>query len=144
MRTNSCTIRVEKFNIQKRDEKVVRDWKVDLVDLSFWSFEWDLKFSRSLHFIDLQSLRIEVPENESFTVRHRETLDFQTVILISLQFLDSPLAALLLGFEQLTSVVAVQNEETVPMGIEENLKGIPVESESLLLCEFPVEQPEFP
>ncbi len=66
------------------------------------------------------------------------------IILISLEFLDSPLVALLCSDEQLCHVLYVQYVETVPMGIEENLRGIPTENESLLLDEFPVEQPEFP
>ena len=128
---------------EETEEKVVRDGKVDLVDLSFWSFEWDLKFYRSLHFIDLQSLWSAVPENESFTVRHSETSNIQTVILIACEFLHFQLAALLRRDEQLAALVVVQNEEGISVGIEVNLTGIPVESESLLLCEFPVDHQEF-
>ncbi len=93
--------------------------------------------------MDLQSLRIDVIENEGIDVGHCETGNGQTFFLIAFQFLYSPETSLLRGDEQLACFRSVYEEE-IPMGIEVNLQRVPRECESLLFCEFPIDQPEFP
>ncbi len=56
----------------------------------------------SVDFINLQSFSLQVPEYESIFVRQCETPNTRSVILLAIEFLDSPLAALLRCNEELT------------------------------------------